>query len=31
MVNLPGARPEMVVADFEGVTEALKGKNRDFI
>lgn len=24
MVNLPGARPEMVVADFEGVTEALK-------
>ncbi|XP_019939131.2 NADPH:adrenodoxin oxidoreductase, mitochondrial [Paralichthys olivaceus] len=24
MVNLPGTRPEMVVADFEGVPEALK-------
>uniref|UniRef100_A0A8D3D088 NADPH:adrenodoxin oxidoreductase, mitochondrial n=1 Tax=Scophthalmus maximus TaxID=52904 RepID=A0A8D3D088_SCOMX len=24
MVNLPGTRPEMVAADFEGVTEALK-------
>ncbi|KAM4524333.1 NADPH:adrenodoxin oxidoreductase, mitochondrial [Odontesthes bonariensis] len=24
MVNLPGSRPEMVAADFEGVTEALK-------
>ena len=26
MVNLPGSRPEMVAADFEGVTEALKGQ-----
>ncbi|XP_053197146.1 NADPH:adrenodoxin oxidoreductase, mitochondrial [Scomber japonicus] len=24
MVNLPGTRPEMIAADFEGVTEALK-------
>lgn len=24
MVNLPGTRPEMVAADFEGITEALK-------
>lgn len=31
MVNLPGTRPEMVAADFEGVTEALKGKSLDFI
>ncbi len=24
MVNLPDTRPEMVAADFEGVTEAIK-------
>ncbi|CAG5910960.1 unnamed protein product [Menidia menidia] len=28
MVNLPGTRPEMVAADFQGVTEALKGLPR---
>lgn len=25
MVNLPDTRPEMVVDDFEGVKEAIKG------
>ncbi|XP_068614279.1 NADPH:adrenodoxin oxidoreductase, mitochondrial-like [Brachionichthys hirsutus] len=28
MVNLPNARPEMVAADFEGLTEAVKGLPR---
>ncbi|XP_054913652.1 NADPH:adrenodoxin oxidoreductase, mitochondrial [Poeciliopsis prolifica] len=28
MVNLPGTRPEMVTADFDGVSEALKGVPR---
>lgn len=31
MVNLPDTRPEMVVTDFEGVREALKGKKKQFI
>ncbi len=31
MVNLPDTRPEMVAADFEGVTEAIKGKKILFI
>lgn len=26
MVKLPDTRPEMLAADFEGVAEALKGK-----
>lgn len=26
MAKLPGTRPEMVAADFNGVAEALKGK-----
>lgn len=30
MVNLPDTRPEMVPADFEGVTEALKGTGQHF-
>lgn len=28
MVNLPGTRPDMVAADFEGVSEALKGQRQ---
>lgn len=28
MVNLPGTRPQMVTADFEGVSEALKGQRQ---
>ena len=31
MVNLPNTRPDMVAADFEGVTEALKGKKLNII
>lgn len=31
MVKLPDTRPEMVAADFEGVTEAIKGKKLNFI
>lgn len=30
MVKLPDTRPEMLAADFEGVAEALKGKNTLF-
>ena len=26
MVNLPGTRPEMIQADFNGIEEALKGE-----
>ncbi len=27
MVNLPNTRADMLPADFEGIAEALKGKN----
>lgn len=27
MVNLPNSRADMLPADFEGIAEALKGKN----
>lgn len=31
MVKLPDTRPEMLAADFEGVAEALKGKDTRFV
>lgn len=31
MAKLPGTRPEMLAADFDGVAEAIKGKQLSLI